>query len=427
MAAARLPDLTSLALVHTIPPMSFRPIRVLLIAVCLLAFPFRAPAPLIYRQGEGWVYESAGGSPAVPREIVLHQQVLPYEMESVYWSIDRTNTPFLKEPELSKQGVLRGGLRFGNKDTKDAIALIWDQPKRKLYLDLNRNLDLTDDPAGVFSSTNKGIQQLFSQVTVPLQGAAGFHPAILDLRLSADGGRQIQVQLSSRSIWEAKVELPGEAWQVAVVDDLWRQDGPAPAQFLLLRPWAARTNNLSLRDYNAGVVRFPDRLFWRGQAFQTERRFEPEGETLVCKLSLTPQQPPLTELKLSGESLYYAMLRATNGYTAVLWQPPGTLKIPQGVYTVSALWLKKGAVEAYRLADEPLLINATAPTNVALGGPLSNSVTLARQGRKLNMNYRLVGADGSSYRLAQQDRTKPPEFSVYHGGRKVQSGRFEFG
>lgn len=33
----------------------------LLIAVCLLAFPFRSPAPLIYRPGEGWTYEPVGG------------------------------------------------------------------------------------------------------------------------------------------------------------------------------------------------------------------------------------------------------------------------------------------------------------------------------------------------------------------------------
>ena len=41
--------------------MIFRSVRLLLIAACLLAFPFRAPAPLIYRPGEGWTYEPYGG------------------------------------------------------------------------------------------------------------------------------------------------------------------------------------------------------------------------------------------------------------------------------------------------------------------------------------------------------------------------------
>jgi hypothetical protein len=43
------------------------------------------------------------------------------------------------------------------------------------------------------------------------------------------------------------------------------------------------------------------------------------------------------------------------------------------------------------------------------------------------MNYRLQGADGEFYCLAQQDRSKPPEFTVYHGGKKVLSGQFQFG
>ena len=41
--------------------MRCRFIRLILLAVCLLAFPFRAPAPLIYRPGEGWTYEPVGG------------------------------------------------------------------------------------------------------------------------------------------------------------------------------------------------------------------------------------------------------------------------------------------------------------------------------------------------------------------------------
>jgi outer membrane protein assembly factor BamD len=41
--------------------MKSRSLRLLLILVCLLAFPFRSPAPLIYRPGEGWTYEPVGG------------------------------------------------------------------------------------------------------------------------------------------------------------------------------------------------------------------------------------------------------------------------------------------------------------------------------------------------------------------------------
>src|ERR1051325_8606575 len=40
--------------------MSFRSIRWWLAALFLLAFPFRSPAPFMYRPGEGWTYEPYG-------------------------------------------------------------------------------------------------------------------------------------------------------------------------------------------------------------------------------------------------------------------------------------------------------------------------------------------------------------------------------
>jgi outer membrane protein assembly factor BamD len=53
--------LTPLEPIVTLPVMSFQFVRLLLIAVCLLAFPSRSPAPLVYRPGEGWTYEPVGG------------------------------------------------------------------------------------------------------------------------------------------------------------------------------------------------------------------------------------------------------------------------------------------------------------------------------------------------------------------------------
>jgi outer membrane protein assembly factor BamD len=40
--------------------MNFRSVRVALILFCLLAFTYPSPAPLVYRPGEGWTYESPG-------------------------------------------------------------------------------------------------------------------------------------------------------------------------------------------------------------------------------------------------------------------------------------------------------------------------------------------------------------------------------
>ena len=55
------PGLTRLARARYRARMNRRSIRLLLIAVFWLAFPVLAPAPLIYRPGEGWTYEPVGG------------------------------------------------------------------------------------------------------------------------------------------------------------------------------------------------------------------------------------------------------------------------------------------------------------------------------------------------------------------------------
>lgn len=38
-------------------------VRVILLLICLLAFPFRSPAPLIFNKNEGWTYEMPGSTP----------------------------------------------------------------------------------------------------------------------------------------------------------------------------------------------------------------------------------------------------------------------------------------------------------------------------------------------------------------------------
>jgi hypothetical protein len=382
---------------------------------------------LVLRVALAQAVVSGGSLPDVPREVVLRPELVPYELEGADQSLAHPNKPFLKEPATSQHHVFRSLLHIGQ-DTNNPVALIWDQPRQKLYLDLNWNLDLTDDASGVFSSTNKGFRQTFANVTMPVKTTAGVQPVMLDLHCYTDAyASWATTHLGSRSLWQAKVTVAGLEWQVAALDNLFGREVPAAAKFLLLRPWAARTNRVSLYDPSSGIVPFPGRLFWLGQAFQLERHFDTGSATPVCKLEFTPQQPTLTELRVSGEFVYYTVLRDTNGYTAVLREPQGEVQVPQGVYSITAAWLKQGPAQAFQLSYEPRVLKAYTATNLILGGPLTNWVVLERAGRKLQMNYQLKGADGTYYRLAEQDLTRPPEFTVYYGSKKALVGKFEFG
>jgi len=70
---------------------------------------------------------------------------------------------------------------------------------------------------------------------------------------------------------------------------------------------------------------------------------------------------------------------------------------------------------------------ADVPTVLAVGGPLTNSASLTRQGGDLVMRYQLIGEGGQTYNLMNVDRSKPPQYAIYQGGEKIALGSFEFG
>ena len=50
-------------------------IRVFLVGLAVFLFPFRSPAPLVYRPGEGWSYESPSGKEAEWRKLRAKDQL----------------------------------------------------------------------------------------------------------------------------------------------------------------------------------------------------------------------------------------------------------------------------------------------------------------------------------------------------------------
>ena len=80
--------------------------------------------------------------------------------------------PFPKEPALPGQNVFRGSLLWGPR-AEQAMSFIWDKGRGRLFLDLNRNRDLTDDPKGIFDSASRDGNQTFDNVHLVLPTATG--------------------------------------------------------------------------------------------------------------------------------------------------------------------------------------------------------------------------------------------------------------
>ena len=139
------------------------------------------------------------------------------------------------------------------------------------------------------------------------------------------------------------------------------------------------------------------------------------------------------ELKLTGKYIKRLVLPGTK-CTVVLDDPAPAVKAPVGSYSQCQVQLKQGGAEAYRetgvrfgglSTDKVTVVNATHPAILTVGGPLTNSVTVNRHGRSLNLGYQLLGAGGETYQLLGARRQ--PEFAAYRADKKIASGKFEFG
>ena len=409
--------------------------------------------------------------------VLLEYQETSYRFLFRNISIERRTDPFPKEPAPAPGHVVRGVLKFGD-NPSNAIPFLWQPGAKKLYLDLNRNQDLTDDADGVFSGCLTGPRfptinhQVFTNIHLAFPATSVGAPMLVDFDFFQYGesGRPL-VNVMARSFWQGKVTVAGHDWQVGLVQNLSGQPGSFQLGQLLLRPWEERNKRFSASSEKPEdtmgiawegknwVVRasdafaFSPKVFFEGHACQLDWSPEPRGRDEKLALRLTEQQTALGELRITGSFIQRLVL--TGGpYVVVLAQPPGSVKVPPGRYQPYRVWLKQGEAEAYfnfglpqtgkanvieeitgsqlpvvspPPPEQAVVVDEQRPGVLAVGGPLTNCVSATRRGRNLLFSYRLIGAGGGEYWLANGGDRKPPQFTVGRSGKQIGSGQFEFG
>jgi hypothetical protein len=107
--------------------------------------------------------------------------------------VERRLIPFPKEPASAHGPVVRGMLKFGA-NPSNAIPFVWRGGSKKLFLDLNRNQDLTDDPDGalpaqaLFSVGPSFVHQMFTNVPLTFPATSAGAPMRVDLYLAMGSG-----------------------------------------------------------------------------------------------------------------------------------------------------------------------------------------------------------------------------------------------
>ena len=425
----------------------------------------------------------ASAQPATPTGTVttvpLEYQETDFQFLFRHVPVERRLAPFPKEPALAHGPIVRGVFNFGG-NPSNAIAFVWVGGAKKLLLDLNRNQDLTDDPAGVIPATalwSAGpsfVHQMFTNVPLTFPATSSGAPMVVDLELGMDMMRRPGEPLFTaclRSYWQGKVTREGHDWQVGLMQNLSDQPGSFQRGELLLRPWEERNKrfiascevpmdtlavawtgkNWMVRASDAFA--FSPKVFFEGHACKLDWSAEPRGREDGLALRLTEQPTALGELRITGRFIQRLVL--TGGpYLVVLAQPPASVNVPPGRYYPYRVWLNQGKAEAYlnygvpqsgkanvveeitgsqmpvlgpSPPEQAVVVDEGRSAVLAVGGPLTNCVSATHRGQNLMLNYRLVGAGGGDYWLAAGGDRKPPQFTVARLGKRIGAGDFEFG
>ncbi len=328
---------------------------------------------------------------------------------------------FKKEPEYVGSQVVRSQF-FVSPDRQDYIGFACDSEGNKLYLDLNRNLDLTDDPDGIRESDPENWGQDFRNVIIPVEQGGGRREIAVDLQIYGESWGRYTI----RSSWGSDaVAIGGQTYRVAVVDD---GDGKFTSDdSLFISPIGDEFE--AVDESKTVELQTPTSLVLDGQPYALAYALGDDGKTL--ELSIVPREEKLVDVALTGEGIERLVLQ--DGEKAALFLAPGpTISLPAGRYRAEA-WVQIGEGDQTSLwRSRSVFLNVREGKNQepwAIGGPLVGKLTHTMAGSAMTFDQAVTGGDDETYSLvsAQGPALGKPKLRVMHEGAVIHVGEFEYG
>ena len=135
---------------------------------------------------------------------------------------------------------------------------------------------------------------------------------------------------------------------------------------------------------------------------------------LITKASLISLPKSITSLSLED----------TSGRVQRVPIVKGTIALPPGDYAVADVQVTGGWRYHSEHTGPWFTHSAEAPVRLSLGAPLQGKVRIVPSGRRIDLNYSVVDAEGRVY----AGRTpQPPRVEIYAGERLLDSGTFRYG
>lgn len=354
----------------------------------------------------------ASQPPAGHHEIALQFSAGPLGL-SQQVNTSFKDVPFRKSPNWQGHRTYLG--TFG---PENRGAFGWDATAGQLYLDLNGNLDLTDDPSGVLPVANGGIfthRFSITSGTVTRAYNARFQFRDPHSRILAIADFHEPAILEVQSGWKGAAELEGTKWDFAVIDtDL---DGTIGSHDALAIALAA---NGGFRDLD--VIRPHKQLCLQSRLYNLSFRFDPgKPDAKLTMLLDEVSTDTLRPVSLTGRMIRKLQIEEPgDDVVGVYERPAEVVLIPSKRSLKATVYVSEEAPNAPVYVSDVIPITAKAD-QIGAGAPLRNIVAAIRKSSTFEFTYALKGRDDTLFR--SEKTNSPPTIKIEKKGTGAEAGK----
>lgn len=330
---------------------------------------------------------------------------------------------FKKEPFPNRGKIFRSVMPIG--DVKNPIPFAWNASKRTLYLDLNRNLDLTDDRHYSPEPFSQPSYQYY-QFRIPLK-IDDMSTSYIVNAVFYPHRNGSYVVIWSR--WEGLIELYGKKYKFILADDM---DGKIDLNgrdiFFIIPEDDPSGENVIYQSLTNRTGARPDILFLNGHAFRVSAEFAKRDNKLCVKATFRETQIETEEVRITGQ---YIKCLYLSGNNLIIQESPGKeIRIPAGRYPQARVVLgdeKSKYLATCDLSLHNFEVARGKPATLTVGAPLKSIVDASQNDRYISLTYRLIDNNNNDYTLSAKEPNQQPRAVIYQSGREIQSGNFEYG
>jgi hypothetical protein len=248
---------------------------------------------------------------------------------------------FSKMPEKGLLDPITGLIPVGNCE-EEYIPFAWFKLQRRLYFDLNRNYDLSDDPGGMFKGERRNLATKFACIKIELDRDGASLPYLMDLTLDASSSIPT-CTAALNSLFHTRFTYQGKVWNLAIIDNLDGEinvsRGEESGDRLILRPENPGDEAFGSKDtIHLDNLALPGNIFINNTEFRLAYSLSSATNPVTLNATFTPvayQPGTLWVKEQDGDNVSFMILEGD--HPVLIDQPGEEVMIPPGIYTTQRI------------------------------------------------------------------------------------------